>query len=58
MIKECQKRANRKYAEKLHTTILRFNMEKDADIVAMLSEQPNKTEYIRGLIRKDIKCRS
>ena len=34
---------------------LRYNLVADADIVAALDSQKNKAEYIRELIRKDLK---
>ena len=33
---------------------LRFNKVYDADVIAKIEEQPNKIDYIRGLIKQDI----
>ncbi len=37
--------------ERLH---IRVNKEKDADIIKKLSEQVDKSKYVKGLIRADI----
>lgn len=34
---------------------LDFNIESDMDILAKLASVPNRTEYIRNLIREDMK---
>ena len=38
---------------KLRTLILRFNYDTDADVIAALDSKPNRTQYIRELVRKD-----
>jgi len=55
-ISEARYRANRKY----HDTHIRqikfgFNITIDADILDKLDSVPNKTEYVKDLIRSDIK---
>ncbi len=35
--------------------MLRFFLKSDADVIAKLDSVPNKTEYVRSLILKDIK---
>lgn len=58
MATEAQKRANRKYYEKskkfFKAVLLRFSREQDADVLAKLDSVPNKTDYVRKLVRKDI----
>lgn len=35
-----------------------FDVLRDRELIAHLEKQPNKAEYIRGLIKKDIKKKS
>lgn len=35
--------------------LIRFNVNTDAEVLAKLDEQTNKTDYIRSLILKDMK---
>ena len=44
---EYKKRAQKPYMIRLHKV-------NDADVIAQLEKQPNKTDYIRQLVRKDI----
>lgn len=47
--------ANAKYHKRVSKTFsVRFNKEKDADIIEKLDSVKFKTDYIRSLIRKDI----
>lgn len=59
MASEAQKLALKRYYKKtkdLHKVIiLRLNKESDEDVIEKLDEQPNKTEYVRKLVRKDIR---
>lgn len=48
---DARNRWAREHTEAVH---IRFNVETDADILDWLAKQPNKTDYIRRLIRKDI----
>ena len=41
--------------EKCKRVVLSFSKENDADVLDRLDRQQNKTEYIRQLIRSDIK---
>ena len=41
--------------ENYYRSELRINMTTDGDVVKMLKSVPNKNEYIRDLIRDDIK---
>lgn len=52
---EAQAKANKKYNEKLRTYCLKLNHDKDADIIAVLESQKNKTEYIKQLVRNMIR---
>ena len=40
---------------KTTTTLIRLNLETDADIIQKLNETDSKTGYIKRLIRADIK---
>lgn len=42
-----------------HTTRLHIRLmnESDKDVIEWLFQQPNKTDYIRGLIRKDMESK-
>ncbi len=52
---EARKRANRKWdAANIKSIRLAFMTKGDADILEWLGKQPNKTDYIRRLIREDI----
>jgi len=33
---------------------LRFNVEEDAEVLKRIAVQPNKTDYVRRLVKKDI----
>ena len=55
MKSEAQKRAELKYQrEKLRQYVIRFSRV-DQDIIDKLEATENKTDYIRQLIKKDIK---
>lgn len=55
MYTEAQKRAKRRYDDKTVQFIFRFNPIHDGDIIEKLSNVPVKIDYIRGLIRDDMK---
>jgi hypothetical protein len=40
--------------ENCYAMTIRFRNERDADVIAVLKETPNKVEYICKLIREDI----
>lgn len=46
--------AMERYSKKLTRVVLNFNIESDSAVIAKLDSMPNKTDYIRGLILKDI----
>lgn len=55
MATEAQRRAIKKYnSERTKQVIVRLNMTTDADILEKLVTVPNKTGYIKGLIRSDM----
>ena len=51
---EAQKKADKKYNAKLRTFCLKLNSEKDADVIAFLEKQANKTEFIKAMVRNMI----
>ncbi len=53
-VSEAQKRAKAKYDRKTKELVLRFRLNQDRDVIQRLDEVPNKTEFIRELIRCDI----
>lgn len=54
MTSESTRRALRRYAKKTMQVIVRLRKDADADVIAMLQSVPNKTEYIRELVRRDV----
>lgn len=40
--------------ENIKQISIKFNLDTDKDILAMLEKQENRTDYIRQLIKKDI----
>ena len=55
MVTESQKRAKAKYDMKTVQYVFRFRMGADADIIEKLRSTPAKTDYLRRLIREDMK---
>lgn len=52
---EAQKRARNKWqAKAMRQIALRFNKENDADVLRKMDSVPNKTDYVRQLVREDI----
>lgn len=50
-----QQAAQRRWRQQHAKNItIQFNAETDADVLSKLASVPNKTDYIRGLIRADI----
>jgi len=54
MVTESQKRAKAKYDAKTVQYVFRFRLGADADIIERLRSVPEKTSYIRRLIRDDM----
>jgi hypothetical protein len=55
LVSEAQKRAKARYDKKTKELVLRFRLNQDGDVIQRLDEVPNKTEYVRSLVRQDIK---
>lgn len=52
---EARKRANAKWnAKALKKITLQFNKTNDADVLRKMDSVPNKTDYVRQLVREDI----
>lgn len=51
---ESQREALRRYARKTRSYLLRLNPETEGDICERLDAVPNRSGYIKGLIRADI----
>lgn len=54
MNKDRQKYQTNYMYEHYRQFLLRFDLEKDKEIVKKLDKVPNKTEYVRQLINKDL----
>lgn len=54
-VSEAQKRAKAKYDKSTRQTVFRWRLKADADIIERLDSVAEKTEYVRGLIRRDIR---
>lgn len=51
--KEARANYQQKFAKETYKTYaIRFSKTKDKDIIDKLDSEPNKTDFIRGLIRK------
>lgn len=46
---------DRYHREQMTPIAIRFSNKNDMDVLDHLSKQPNKSDYIRQLIRKDMK---
>ena len=55
MVSEAQKRAKSKYDAKTVQYVVRLRLESDADVIQRLRRVQNKTDYLRKLVREDIK---
>lgn len=55
MATDAQKRAKARYDKTTHQLVMRLRVDADADVISKLESVGNKTEYIRTLIRKDMK---
>lgn len=54
MVTEAQKRAKARYDAKTTQLVLRLRNGADADVIERLQSVPEKTEYVRSLIRADM----
>lgn len=55
MVRECQKRAKERWDKKTTTFFFRLRNEEDADIIERLKSVSQRTDYLRELVRKDVK---
>lgn len=51
---EAQKRAKAKWDAKTMAFMFRLRLKEDRDVIARLKSVPNKTDYLRALVRRDI----
>lgn len=54
MVSEAQKRALKRYEQKMEQFVVKFRKDTDADVIARLKAVENRTGYIRELILKDV----
>lgn len=54
MASESQRKAIKRYHLKTVSLLLRFRRDADADVIQKLNDVPNKTGYVRELVRDDI----
>ena len=53
--REAIRNSQKKYQQKLRTYILRFRIDNDADVIARMEQVSSKTNYVRNLIKRDIR---
>ena len=53
MVSEAQKRAQKRYSEKMVQFVIKLRKDVDAEIIERLEAAGNRTEYIRRLVLKD-----
>lgn len=54
MVSDAQKRALKRYEQKMEQFVVKFRKDADADVIARLKAVENRTGYIRRLVLKDI----
>lgn len=54
MATEAQRRAKQRYDAKTVQYVFRLRMDGDSDVIDKLKSVPNKTEYLRMLVREDV----
>ena len=54
MVSEAQKRALKRYEQKMEQFVIKFRKDTDADVIKRLKAVENRTGYIRRLVLKDI----
>lgn len=54
MVSDSRRRAKAKYDAKTVQYVFRLRIDGDADVIARLNDMPNKTEYLRRLVRRDM----
>lgn len=55
MVTESRRRAKAKYDAKTVQYVFRLRLEGDADVILRLRSVQNKTDYLRRLVREDMK---
>lgn len=55
MVSEAQKRALKRYEQKMEQFVVKFRKDADADVIARLKAVENRTGYIRQLVMSDIR---
>ena len=53
-MKESQKAAQKRYAQKMKVLYVRLNTETETDMIAHIDKVPNQSQYIKDLIRQDM----
>lgn len=56
-VTDAQKAAMRKYDKKTKQFVFRLRLNADADVIERLETVPQRTEYLRRLVRRDIRGR-
>jgi len=51
---DAQKRAKAKWDAKTMAFMFRLRLKEDRDVIARIKSMPNKTDYLRVLVRRDI----
>lgn len=49
--------ANQRYEEKCNKVVIRIRKDKEPDLIEFLNNLQNRSEYIKQLIRNDMKLR-
>lgn len=55
MVSEAQKRALKRYEQKMEQFVVKFRKDADADVIERLKAVENRTGYIRQLVMSDIR---
>lgn len=55
MVTEAQKKAMMRYNRKTKSYLLRLRLREDADVINRIESVSNKCDYLRALVRKDIR---
>lgn len=55
MVTEAQKKAMLRYNRKTKSYLLRLRLREDADVINRIESVSNKCDYLRALVRRDIR---
>lgn len=55
MVTEAQKKAMLRYNRKTKSYLLRLRLREDADVIKRIESVSNKCDYLRALVRRDIR---